>query len=261
MSAKRIFNYLHPWAIKVTLKILKILMKSELQKYRFMTSLFKSEWPDEEYFSDKDEVNVVVIVGLHEGETALNYLERIPNCRIIGFEPNPDAFSIARSNLSKFGERVQIYNKAIGASEGKGVLNRYKDSGMNSILDSVDFEKEDSIEVEISTLDTELKNLKEIDVLQVDVQGMEIEVFCGTEILFREGKVNTIVTEAMFKRIYEGQPSFFEIGNFLEKYFVFHEFISMKFSSCEPFELMWVDAVFKRNLKNSNSLVSLKVEY
>lgn len=53
-------------------------MKSELQKYRFITSLLKPEWSVEEYFSDKNEVIVVVMVGLHEGETALNYMERFP---------------------------------------------------------------------------------------------------------------------------------------------------------------------------------------
>jgi len=121
--------------------------------------------------NNHDVSTLIVIVGVHHGETTIQYLEKIPNSIVIGFEPNEDSFEVAKLNLQRFGNRVKLLNKAVGKYQGTGRLNLFSDSGMDSLLPSVKTEAQYVHAIEITTLDFELRNYQRVDLLQIDCQG------------------------------------------------------------------------------------------
>lgn len=251
-SAKKVFLHLFSKFERSLIRgLLGHFLNSEVGKFYFIDFILNENlsFVDELKVKSESDLITIVIIGLHEGETALKFLDLIPNSIVIGFEPNPESFRRATEVLAKYGNRVEIYNKAIGARRGRAQLNRFKDSGMDSILDSCVSMKEDSVEVELSTLDSELLKINKVDLLQIDVQGYELQVFLGAQEMFKHKKIDKILTEALFERFYERQPNFFDIGLALYDHFDFCGFTSMKYGGQSSTQLLWVDAYFKSKKK------------
>jgi FkbM family methyltransferase len=127
---------------------------------------------------------------------------------------------------------------------------------------------EAAIEIETTTLDIYCKenHVKEIDFLQVDVQGAELNVLQGA-INLLEQSVLAIQTEVEFAHLYKNQPLFSDIDIFLrEKYFTLFTIvptyrprrISPIFEKNRPGQILWGDAFYMRDLITENKNQNLR---
>jgi FkbM family methyltransferase len=96
-----------------------------------------------------------------------------------------------------------------------------------------------------------------VDFIIIDIQGAELDVFQGGANTLRN--VIAIVTEVEFVYLYEGQPLFGDVNQFLSRSgFAFHKFLGLAGRALKPIvfennpnlgtQHMWADAVFVRDL-------------
>jgi len=153
-------------------------------------------------FSGKD-AKIVVDIGANEGFYTLKVKENNPDCNIIAIEPNPYVFEILEKNMeSNCLKNVTLVNKAIGSSNGLMKLEIIKEIGSISARDirlvdrswmKDEFVKE--ITVGVITLDTLCRehHVTSIDILKIDVEGMEAEILASATGLLKN--VRRIVLE------------------------------------------------------------------
>ena len=110
----------------------------------------------------------------------------------------------------------------------------------------------------------DIKELKNIDYLKIDIQGGELEVFRNGVIRLRDCLV--IQTEVEFLPMYVGQPLFSEVELFLrEQGFTFHRFLALESRTIKPTlidnnvhkglnQLFWTDAVFIKDFTKFDQL-------
>ena len=137
----------------------------------------------------------VLHIGAHFGEEYESYIENgIKD--IIFFEPVPVTFEKLKEKLN--GKAILI-NKALGNTEGKITMNveTANQGQSNSILKPAlhlsqypHIKFEDTVEVEITKLDTFMNvsnsygfmsQVPKYNMINIDVQGYELEVFKGAE--------------------------------------------------------------------------------
>jgi FkbM family methyltransferase len=150
--------------------------------------------------------------------------------RLVGFEPNPDA--LARLNKAK-GKRETYLPHAVGDG-GTHTLHICKAQGMTSLyrpnMELLPYfhgfaewaEVVEERPVKTVRLD-DVREIKRMDYLKIDIQGAELMVFEHA----REKLADCLViqTEVEFLPLYQGQPLFSEVEQFLRgQGFVFHRF-------------------------------------
>jgi FkbM family methyltransferase len=194
------------------------------------------------------------------------------NLTIYGFDADADATEAA--NLDLEGRKVpwQEIHVPIGLSDKEGEATLYvtKAPMCTSLyppnepylarfanlpdLVNLDFE----IEIETTTLDNfcASEGVEEIDFLQIDVQGADLNVLQGTtQLLQRSGLV--IQIEVEFAHLYKNQPLFSDIDTFLRKqgftlFDIAPAYRPRRLSPIQgnqhPGQLLWGDAFYLRDL-------------
>jgi len=171
------------------------------------------------------------------------------------FEPRDD------NELSKVSikDNVNVYPFALSDFSGNATLNITKKKSCSSFLepniellkklqpkDWQRFEVQNRVEVRVERLDNLLDSDIIIDLLIIDTQGSELSILKGAgELLYKTKK---IICEAEFLQLYEGQPLFKDIEDYLIEYGFVHEAYVRKVHWNEKAPV-FVDAVFKN--KNS----------
>ena len=81
-------------------------------------------------------------------------------------------------------------------------------------------ETKGKIDVNTIKLDdfVEANNISHINILKIDIQGAEKMAFEGAENLLKNSKVDIIYFETMFVELYESNPLFNELWEFLSKF-------------------------------------------
>lgn len=127
------------------------------------------------------EPRVIVDCGANVGYSTLFFLSHFPRARVIAVEPDPENAELCRRNLSAYGDRVVVLQKALWGSVAKlsfaeetrkvgeewGIQVRpgeLKSSG--GIVDAID----------VVTLMKEA-NVAYIDLLKIDIEKSETDVF------------------------------------------------------------------------------------
>lgn len=146
---------------------------------------------------------VVIDLGANEGYYVLKVKEANPYCRVFALEPNPHSFELLERNLEANGlTDVVLLNRAVAAEDGRMALPIVK--GMPAICGQGLFQvarpwlKADFVEtmpVDAMSLASlwRVSNLDTVDILKIDVEGMETEVLQGAGDLLP--KIHRIVVE------------------------------------------------------------------
>jgi FkbM family methyltransferase len=133
-------------------------------------------------------VPTIIDVGANVGHYSEYLLTLMPQARIIAIEPHPGNF---RRLFDRLNSRAVLLNTAIGSTPGRTTLFDYATSGSDlatsvpAVLEEVftDFSHGSSVSVEVpvTTLDDiiEEHELPRVDLLKIDVEGLEIEVLKG----------------------------------------------------------------------------------
>lgn len=216
----------------------------------------------------------VIHVGAHRGEEITYYEEDFYATKVIFVEPNPEVFSELKINIdnkSFFNIKSFCYCCAISDFDGESDFNiiygqdanfMSGNKGCSSLLEinyenvrkennSHHFVFQKKIKVPVYKLDTLLEqnnhNFEDFQFLNIDSQGVELQVLKGAEKLLQQKTLKNILVESTIdKPFYQGNSLFLEVKEFLEKRDF--KFIDMIWHS----ENVWGDALFQRKDDNED---------
>lgn len=189
------------------------------------TSYSPHDWMDAIAGNLPEEHSELVYVdgGAHDGQVALQFLNRFPGLQVHAFEPNADLFPRLEANLADVpGKRHQL-----ALSSKTQTLKMFiNDSPMTSSIfprnenserhfDAVTRVKEIR-ELQATSLDDWFDNsgLARVDILKLDLQGYELQALRGAEGILRRG-VACVYIEVNFIPFYKGSATFGEIDVFM----------------------------------------------
>lgn len=203
------------------------------------------------------EPKIIVLGGIHHGDSALKYLNLFPNAIIHGFEPNSRNLSLARLKLRGNLDRVQLYPFALSSNSGKANLHINSHDATHSLFEigKIKYwdEHVDTIaieQVETITLDSfsEEYGVTNIDLLHLDIQGAELDALKGAENLLKKRAVFLVRCESEFEEIYFDQPLFWDIGKFLSSFkYRFVKNVDNKYRGEDIPRLVWTDSLFLKS--------------
>lgn len=146
--------------------------------------VFKQIFVDNEYDSLNlpKVVDTIVDLGANIGLSALFFMKKYPDARIIAVEPDAINFEIMKRNLEDYSSQVTLLNAAIWPSDGEVSLVEHDES--NEGLGAWGYRTETLTEgaegsVSAISIPTLMKqsSINYIDILKVDIEGAEYELF------------------------------------------------------------------------------------
>ncbi|OHC75917.1 MAG: methyltransferase FkbM [Rhodospirillales bacterium RIFCSPLOWO2_12_FULL_58_28] len=221
----------------------------------------------------------VVDIGANpiDGEAPYKRLLDSGHALVVGFEPNPDAMKI----LNEKKGRNETY---LPYAVFDGNVHQFRvcqSPGMSSLLEpDRDILRyfhgfpdwgtvNERREIKTVRLD-DIKEIKSIDYLKIDIQGGELEVFRNG--VGQLANCLVIHAEVEFLPMYENQPLFSEVEIFLRgQGFLFHRFAPLASRAVQPMlvdndihkglgQIFWADAVFIRDFTKLDALSPLRLK-
>ena len=144
---------------------------------------------------EMEEGMVVVDIGANIGYYVLMEALAVGRRgRVYAIEPSPGSLALLKRNIevNGFSDVVQAYNMAISDRSGKARLYLSERWNLHSMLNPEEFlsdyhEADRYVEVPTTTLDDFLEDKGPVDLMRMDVEGYEIEVFDGMTSTLRNG--------------------------------------------------------------------------
>lgn len=205
-------------------------------------------------------------------------LEYFPSSRIYGFEIEKEVCD--KMNLESL-KQITYYPYALGKTNEKKKLyitqhpmcsSLYKpNEDLNKLyynLEVTKLIKESEIDTISLDFFAEKYDVIDIDFIKIDVQGAELDIFQGATKSLQN--VLQIVCEVEFIPLYENQPLFGDVCNFLKKNdLIFNKFLNIAGRSLKPIMLnknpnlgsqhMWSDALFIKNIQKLENISNEKL--
>lgn len=148
-------------------------------------SVFRQIFQFHEYacMRDMPEPRVIFDLGANVGYASVYFLSRYPTVRVLAVEPDPGNFEQCRRNLAPYGDRAQVLLGAIWSRSCKLALSpgTFRDGREWSIQvrEGDEIEKDVTVNAwDIPSL-LQLAGADSIDLLKIDVERSELEVFNG----------------------------------------------------------------------------------
>jgi FkbM family methyltransferase len=138
-------------------------------------------------------------VGSNIGLMALPILHALPDCRVVSFEPSPNALPWLRRTIagSSYSDRWSLVPKAVGARSGIGAFSvSAPELGMYDGLQATHRVSEmQRVEVQITTLDIEWEQLgsPEVSLVKIDIEGGELAALRGASNCIRECRPSFLI--------------------------------------------------------------------
>lgn len=174
-------------------------------------------------FVDPIKTNVIFNIGALNGVEAILFRNYLPKSQIFLFEAALVPFKLTVDNVSGIPNITPVLC-GLGNVDGSKTLNLFRNPGLNSFLEEFsDLElfsdkKILAEPVPIAKAETYcLKNkIEKVDLIWMDVQGFEIEVFKGFGNMLKD--VSIIQTECSWKPKYHNQPSYKDVYDYLHQF-------------------------------------------
>ena len=213
-----------------------------------------------------------------EKESFYELLDYFPSSKIIGFEIEKEVCEKMNSESLK---GIKYYPYALGKANEKRKLyitqhpmccSLYKpNEEFNKLYNNLEVTNlKDDIEIDTITLDyfIDKHDIGNIDFIKIDVQGAELDIFKGASNALKN--VLNIVCEVEFIDVYENQPLFGDICNYLSQYnLMFNKFLGLAGRAIKPVKLdnnsnkpsqhMWSDAVFVHHILKIHDLNNIQL--
>jgi len=167
-------------------------------------------------------------VGANVGQSIKRYRNKFPDCRITSFEPNPEVFPVLEKTWGEI-SGITLNQYALTNYTGDASFYATRVTEASSLLKPTERMLEISAErkydhkiinVSAMTLDhyCQMNHVSNIDILKIDVQGAELNVLQGAELLLKDQSVALIYTEITFAKTYINQNHFIDIVSYLDKF-------------------------------------------
>jgi FkbM family methyltransferase len=144
-------------------------------------------------------LDIVFDIGAHRGETVADILDQFPNAQIFAFEPVPSNFQALQINCSKL-PNVTCYCLALADREGAEDIFIQDDTQTHTLKRPLRGGSAPALtaSIEIATLDGFLqnRNVAQIDLLKIDVEGCELRVLAGAAETLNQNPPRLILAEA-----------------------------------------------------------------
>lgn len=140
--------------------------------FAFYQILFNQEYNIKLDFEPK----VIIDLGANIGLSTVFFLNKYPDCKIFAVEPEKSNYHLLENNLKNY-NNCKIYNYGIW---DKPAILTIKDNNLGNWGFSVEeTEIADENTIKAITLDEIIKqnNIQQIDILKIDIEGAEIELF------------------------------------------------------------------------------------
>lgn len=204
-------------------------------------------------------VSTIFDVGANIGSMTLGYRRRFPGAKLYSFEPVNETFS-QLEEATRNDANVYCYNMALAAQNGTSLISVGSKSGQNSLVVQQKGEIK-SQEVKLVTLDdfiNEHKEIEQIDILKIDVEGFECEVLKGAEKTLESGRILYAYIKTTFREEDTHHTQFLQIQEILKQY----KFNLMGLYDVLPYwaggnAIPFCNALFKRWEKNSVATAKL----
>jgi len=128
-------------------------------------------------------VRTIVDAGANIGTASVYFLNHFPETTVIALEPDPGNYSLLRKNLAYYGERAVPLRRALWRSNEPLAISRgqFRDGGEWSFqVKEAEGEQSEVEGTTLSSLMTE-RMLDVIDILKIDIEGAEREIFENIE--------------------------------------------------------------------------------
>ncbi len=172
---------------------------------------------------------VIVEAGAFDGSNTMEFVQRWPGSRVYAFEPVPSAYSRLAAVARDFPGRILPQACAIGRKAGTASMHVSggDDRGeqSSSLLEPTRTLAEfpfvtfpgRTIKVVVESLDSwaEARQVKRVDFLWLDLQGLELEALCGAERLL--AGCSAIHCEVQNIELYRGAPLYPEVRSWLSQ--------------------------------------------
>lgn len=153
---------------------------------------------------------IILDVGANLGIYSFAALASEPKAIVHAFEPTPEIAAQLRKAAELNGLKLGVHETAVSSKTGYAKLNRYRgdldtNSGMNFIFGDADAGDPDRVST--IRLDDFCRgnDISCIDLLKVDVQGHERDVFLGAKNLLNAGAVRQIFFELDWRTDTDGR--------------------------------------------------------
>lgn len=169
--------------------ILKLYKKLEESKERFIDETFELQ-----IYNPVRPQLTIIDGGAYGGEFSFYCLPFAK--KIYAFEPDPKPYAIMEQLIKEFelGDIIELSSKALAGSNGK---KWFRNSGAGGSSFAGGTEGENNIEVETITIATVFKenNIEQLDILKVDMENAELEVFSAPSFKEVKDKIKMIIGE------------------------------------------------------------------
>lgn len=191
---------------------------------------------------------VILDVGSHIGDTTELYRKYFSQSKIFCFEPFSESCDYLKKRFIN-DSNIKIVETALGSKDETKTLYVSNYSNLNSLQRPNErawgFADEKSVDVETITLDQFcLENdIKQIDILKLDVQGSELDVLMGSETLLEKGNISLIYAEWQVVPLYKEHHEYYKIAEFLAGYeYQFYNLYNINESRSG--QIRWADAIY-----------------
>ena len=200
----------------------------EVHGLGYMQSLKKNSFKEDAFRVQQeilgDTVKVIFDVGANRGNTVMEYRGLFPGATIFAFEPFADTYDHLSQKMKGM-KNIFCIQSAISDTVGTKTLFVNNNIDTNSLLPSISSglssDKQvitrGKVEVLTETIDEfcKTRNIRQVDILKLDIQGGELAALKGAQELLCNKKIRLIYTESFFKGQYLDQPLFYDIANYL----------------------------------------------
>lgn len=176
----------------------------------------------------KDDLNLCIDIGANTGKYT-DLLLSETNAKVISFEPLPNAYQELQKLKSKYKERLDTFNIAIGSQNS--VLELYygdeksEKASLIPNLEKLSFirnENKNKVFVDVKKLDfyEKLFDKKKIDFIKIDTEGFEYEVLKGAQNIIETHNPKFVQVEFNWHQLLKCQ-NIYSFSNLLKGYEVF----------------------------------------
>ena len=136
-------------------------------------------------------------VGANIGLMAVPLLAQRGDCQVASFEPSPTVLPYLRRTRqeSRFSERWKLVEKALSFEAGKAEFVVSEDELYDGLQDTGRSKVKARVEVPVSTLDEEWRQLGQpkVSTIKIDVEGAELDVLRGATECIRANRPSLLV--------------------------------------------------------------------